>query len=195
MMMRIAVLAAAVLAAPSAAFAEARYALIIGSNPGWSQDRPLRYAENDAERVRDVLVSYGGFTPERVELMRDPSTADVRSALRKLANTARDGGDDTLVFVYYSGHADDKFLHLRGQPISHKELQDTLRALPATIKLGVIDACKSGAVTNKGVARPKSSSSTSPRRSSRAWCCSRRAVLTSYRRSRALSRAPCSRII
>lgn len=148
--MRIALVAAAVLVAPSAAFAEARYALIIGSNPGWSQDRPLRYAENDAERVRDVLVSYGGFTPERVELMRDPSTADVRSALRKLANTARDGGDDTLVFVYYSGHADDKFLHLRGQPITHKELQDTLRALPATIKLGVIDACKSGAVTNKG---------------------------------------------
>lgn len=148
--MRIALVAAAVLVAPSAAFAEARYALIIGSNPGWSQDRPLRYAENDAERVRDVLVSYGGFTPERVELMRDPSTADVRSALRKMANTARDGGDDTLVFVYYSGHADDKFLHLRGQPITHKELQDTLRALPATIKLGVIDACKSGAVTNKG---------------------------------------------
>lgn len=148
--MRIAVVAAAVLVAPSAAFAEARYALIIGSNPGWSQDRPLRYAENDAERVRDVLVSYGGFTPERVTLMRDPSTADLRSALRKLATTASDSAGDTLVFVYYSGHADDKFLHLRGQPITHKELQDSLRALPATIKLGVVDACKSGAVTNKG---------------------------------------------
>ncbi len=149
-MMRIAVAAAAVLVMPSIALAEARYALIIGSNPGWSQDRPLRYAENDAERVRDVLVSYGGFTPERVTLMRDPSTADVRSALRKLASTATDGADDTLVFVYYSGHADDKFLHLRGQPLTHKELQDTLRAMPATIKLGVVDACKSGAVTNKG---------------------------------------------
>ena len=149
-MMRIAVVAAAVLLAPSLAHAEARYALIIGSNPGWSQDRPLRYAENDAERVRDVLVSYGGFTPERVTLMRDPSTADLRAALRKLATTATDGADDTLVFVYYSGHADDKFLHLRGQPITHKELQDTLRAMPATIKLGVVDACKSGAVTHKG---------------------------------------------
>ena len=85
-----------------------------------------------------MLVQYGGFTPERVTLMRDPSTADVRTALRKLASTAADGADDTLVFVYYSGHADDKFLHLRGQPISHKELQDTLRALPATVKLGVI---------------------------------------------------------
>jgi len=148
---RIACVIAALVAARSTAFAEQRYALVIGSNPGWSQDRPLRYADNDAERVRDVLVALGGFPADRVQLMRDPSTADVRGALRKLANTARDSAnEDTLVFVYYSGHADDKHLHLRGDPMSHKELQDTLRSLPATIKLGIIDACKSGSVTRKG---------------------------------------------
>jgi hypothetical protein len=55
------------------------------------------------------------------------------------------------VFVYYSGHADDQYLHLRGEPpLSHKELQDTLRGIPATIRLAVVDACKSGAVTQKG---------------------------------------------
>jgi uncharacterized caspase-like protein len=136
------------LAAP--AEAERRFALVIGSNPGWSQDRPLRFAEQDAIRVRDVLVSFGGFAADRVQVLRDPSTGDVRSALRKLATTARDDGEETLVFVYYSGHADDKHLHLRGDPLSHRELQDTLRNLPATIKLGVVDACKSGAVTRKG---------------------------------------------
>ncbi|MDX2092481.1 MAG: caspase family protein [Kofleriaceae bacterium] len=141
----------AVLLMASVAFAEQRYAVVIGSNPGWSQDRPLRYAEHDAERMRDVLVALGNFPSDRVMLMRDPSTAEVRSALRKLASTARDSSaEDTLVFVYYSGHADDKFLHLRGDPLTHRELQDTLRALPATIKLGVVDACKSGAVTRKG---------------------------------------------
>lgn len=138
----------------SSARAERRYALVIGANPGWSQDRPLRYAERDAERVRDVLVALGGFAPDRVELMRDPSTADVRGALRKLGQTARDSSaEDTLVFVYYSGHADDRHLHLRGEPLSHRELGDTLRALPATIRLGVVDACKSGSVTHKGGTR------------------------------------------
>ena len=133
------------------AFAEQRYAIVIGSNPGWSQDRPLRYAVNDAERIRDVLISLGGFSPDRVELLRDPTTADVRKSLRRLAQTAHDTStDDTLVFFYYSGHADDVNLHLRGDPLSFKELQDTLRSLPATIKLAVIDACKSGAVTHKG---------------------------------------------
>jgi hypothetical protein len=37
--------------APSSAFAEQRYAVLIGANAGWSSDRPLRYAEHDAERV------------------------------------------------------------------------------------------------------------------------------------------------
>ncbi len=141
----------AIVFASRSAFAERRYAVLIGSNPGWSQDRPLRYAENDAERMRDVLVSLGGFSPDRVELLRDPSTADVRSSLRRLAQVTRDStGEDTLVFVYYSGHADDKNLHLRGDPLSQGELAETMRELPATIKLAVIDACKSGAVTRKG---------------------------------------------
>jgi len=151
---RIACVIAALVVAQSSAFAEQRHALVIGSNPGWSQDRPLRYADNDAERVRDVLVALGGFPADRVTLMKDPSTADVRGALRRLADVARDStGEDTLVFVYYSGHADDKHLHLRGDPMSHRELQDTLRSLPATIKLGVVDACKSGSVTRKGASQ------------------------------------------
>jgi len=135
---------------PMSARAEQRYAIVIGANPGWSEDRPLRYAGHDAERVRDVLVALGGFSHDRVTLLEDPSTAEVRSSLRKLAQTVRDATEDTLVFFYYSGHADDKHLHLRGDPLSHVEIQDTLRGLPATIKLAVIDACKSGAVTRKG---------------------------------------------
>jgi Caspase domain len=133
------------------AHAEQRYALVIGSNAGWSQDRPLRYAENDAEQVRDVLISLGGFAADRVALLRDPDAAEIRAVLRTLDRTAERSGEDTLVFVYYSGHADDRHLHLRGEPpLSHAELQDELRKLSATIKLAVIDACKSGAVTRKG---------------------------------------------
>ena len=135
------------------AFAEQRYAIVIGANPGWSSDRPLRYAENDAERVRDVLVALGGFAPDRVALLRDPDTAEVRATLRDLARVAQTSSEDTLVFVYYSGHADNERLHLKGEPLSFKELHATLRTLPATIKLAVIDACKSGAVTKKGGTR------------------------------------------
>jgi tetratricopeptide (TPR) repeat protein len=140
-------------AAPTRALAEQRYAVVIGANPGWASDRPLRYAENDAERMRDVLVSLGGFSPDRVALLRDPDTSEVRATLRDLARTAQGSSEDTLVFVYYSGHADDERLHLKGEPLGFKELHATLRSLPATIKLAVVDACKSGAVTRKGGTR------------------------------------------
>src|SRR5262245_52906526 len=133
-----------------AAFAEQRYALVVGANPGWSSDRPLRYAENDAERVRDVLVSLGGFAPDRVVMLRDPDTSEVRSTLRDLVRIAQNSSEDSFIFLYYSGHADDERLHLKGEPLAFKELQTTLRALPATIKVAVLDTCKSGAVTRKG---------------------------------------------
>src|SRR5262245_64186216 len=103
--MRLALLVVGFLAvAHSSAVAEQRYAIIIGSNPGWSSDRPLRYAENDAERVRDVLVALGGFAPDRVALLRDPDTSEVRATLRDVARTTQASSEDTLVFVYYSGH-------------------------------------------------------------------------------------------
>lgn len=152
--MRACVLVVAMLAvAHEAAHAEQRYAVVIGANPGWSSDRPLRFAENDAERVRDVLVDFGGFAPDRVALLRDPDTSEVRATLRDLARTAQASNEETLVFFYYSGHADNDRIHLRGDPLTFKELHATLRALPSTLKLAVVDACKSGAVTRKGGAR------------------------------------------
>ncbi|MHB8876513.1 MAG: caspase family protein [Myxococcaceae bacterium] len=129
-----------------AAFAEQRFALVVGANAGWSNDRPLRHAESDAERVRDVLVELGGFAPDRVELLRDPDSADVRSKLRRLSNTVRSLGEDSLVFIYYSGHSDETYLHLRGVPLTLEELHQALRELPATVKIGVLDSCRSGSI-------------------------------------------------
>jgi hypothetical protein len=153
--MRVGLLVLVMLAtAVQTASAEQRFAVLIGSNPGWSSDRPLKYAENDAEKLRDALVALGNFANDRVVILRDPDAAEVRATLRDLARTAKNSSEDTLVFFYYSGHADDTQMHLRGaDPLTFKELQQTLRALPSTIKLGVIDACKSGAVTRKGGAR------------------------------------------
>lgn len=151
--MRLWVLLVCFFAVGHSAHAEQRYAVLVGANPGWSSDRPLRYAEDDAERMRDVLVDLGGFSADRVALLRDPDTNEVRATLRDLARNTQGSSEDTLVFFYYSGHADNEHVHLRGDPLSFKEIRDTLRALPSTIKLAVIDACKSGAFTHKGASK------------------------------------------
>jgi uncharacterized caspase-like protein len=138
------------------AHGEERFALLVGANAGWANDRPLSYAEQDAERLREVLVELGGFAPEQVVLLRDPDTATVRARLKQLATTLQGLGRDSLFVFYYSGHADDRQLHLRGTPLTHAELRTTLDALPATVRLGVLDACYSGSIL-KGASPPPAS--------------------------------------
>lgn len=147
-------IAAGVLGTSSTAWAEERFALIIGANAGWSNDRPLRHAETDAEHMRDVLVELGGFDPDRVYLLRDPDTSTVRARLRRLDESMRALGNNTLLFVYYSGHADAQYLHLRGSHLSHVELYSLLRESNARIRIGVVDACRSGSILDAKGGRP-----------------------------------------
>jgi tetratricopeptide (TPR) repeat protein len=148
-------LTASVLAAsPAARAEEQRFALVIGANVGWANDKPLRHAESDAEHLRDVLVELGGFAPDRVQLLRDPDTAEVRARLRRLDATLRAAGGETLLLVYYSGHADERHLHLRGEPLSHEELYSLLRDSPGKVRLGVVDACRSGSIVESKGGKP-----------------------------------------
>lgn len=135
---------------PSVAVAQARFAILIGANAGWANDRPLRHAERDADRMYQALVEVGGFEPERVLLLRDPDAAEVRAQLRRFSERARLAGPDSMVFFYYSGHADKQALHLRGLPFTWGELVSSLSDLPAGVRLGVVDACQSGSVLFKG---------------------------------------------
>ncbi len=149
------VLAAVVLLASGAARAEEqRFALLIGANAGWANDRPLRHAESDAAHVRDALVELGGFAPDRVTLLKDPDTADVRAHLRRLAATLREANAETLFVFYYSGHSDERHLHLKGAPLPHAELYEALRDLPASVRVAVLDACKSGSILAAKGGRP-----------------------------------------
>jgi len=125
---------------------EERFAVLIGANTGWANDRPLRYAERDAERMREVLVEQGGFPLDRVVVLRDPDTEEVRGRLQELTGMLERLGRKSLVVFYYSGHADERHLHLRGKPLSHAEVYRLLQGLAATVKVGVLDACRSGSI-------------------------------------------------
>jgi hypothetical protein len=124
-----------------------RIALLVGANTGWEQDRPLRYAEDDASQLGAVLTELGGFAADAVVLLRAPTTERLREELeavrQRLQGTA---GEEALFVFYYSGHADEQHLHLRGKPLPFTELHRLLREMPATVKVGIFDACQSGAI-------------------------------------------------
>jgi hypothetical protein len=137
------------------AWSKERFALIIGANMGWSQDRPLRYAESDAEHLRDVLVELGGFAPDRVVLLLDPGIQAVRDHLHGLDEALRASSSGSLLFFYYAGHADSQNLHLRDAPLSHAELASLLRKSSGSVRIGVLDSCRAGSVlVDKDGSRP-----------------------------------------
>lgn len=125
-----------------------RWALVVGENHGTGGEETLRYAEDDAVRVRDVLVEVGGVAASDLRLLRGANAVRLREALKQLEHDmeAQPGLHDRL-FVYVSGHAGDGVLHLDGTELALTELVDFVKAAHVEVGVLVVDACRSGAMT------------------------------------------------
>jgi hypothetical protein len=132
----------------------------------------LRYSQTDAERLGRVLRELGGTELSRQKLLVEPSPAEFQAGLSELAalmktqkessqnlgavqGASQKSGVRQEVIVYYSGHADEQGLLLRGGRLTWKELRQAVQELPADVRLSVLDACGSGAIirTKGGVRR------------------------------------------
>ena len=131
----------------AAAVAGSRYAIVIGVNSGDASDALLRYAEADARRVAETLRSVGGFLPEDVIVLTAVKNEDVRRAMIGLNARLRDRADGSMLFIFYSGHADAEALHLGGTRLGLDELRNLTLGSPAQARVLVVDSCRSGALT------------------------------------------------
>lgn len=146
-----AVLLIALTSVPCAAEGRAaprRWAVVVGENRGMPGDEPLRFAGDDARRVRDALVEVGGARPEDVILLEHARADALRTALTQTRTTlASSAGPGDSLVVYVSSHADEQALHLDGTTLPLAEVVDFVKAAPVDIAVLVIDSCHSGAVT------------------------------------------------
>jgi hypothetical protein len=129
----------AALALPAPALAGGR-ALVVGADDGGTALAPLRYATRDAERVGQVLEELGGF---HVTRLSDPTPEALIQALAVEAALPLDGP----FVVYLSGHADVGGLRLGEAHLPWARLQEAVRAVPAPVRIGILDTCHSGVVT------------------------------------------------
>ncbi len=134
------------IAAEGRAMAEVRHAIVIGNNRGESGENPLRYAEDDAEKIAAVLLDVGGVAAENLVLLRGVEAA--RRALVTVNERIRGGEpENTSLIVYYSGHADETALHLGDSLLSVEELRGLVQGSAAAFRLLLVDACRSGGFT------------------------------------------------
>jgi caspase domain-containing protein len=146
-------------AAPGqAAAAEGRrFALVAGEPEGGSGTQRLRHAERDARRIHAILTRVGGVREGDATLLLGEGVRAFRKALAELsarAAAARAAGERTLLLVYFSGHAKDGALRFGQGGLPLDELREALQEAPADVRIGLLDACRSGAIARAKGARP-----------------------------------------
>jgi hypothetical protein len=129
-------------------FAE-RYALLIGSNYGGNDVEQLQWAETDAGRFASLLTTLGGFDSSATVTLLHPDSAALDKELGRAAAQVRRSRtpENDIFLLYYSGHADGLDMLLGATKYPLKQVQKYLDSLPAAIRIGIFDACQSGAVT------------------------------------------------
>jgi hypothetical protein len=146
-------------AEPQPAVRLRRFALLVGINDGGPQRAKLHYATSDARSVARVLENLGGVAPADLVFVAEPTRAAVLDGFARIDALMRQGqipGVRRELLVYYSGHSDEEGLLLGGDRVSYDELRARIKALPAELRVAILDSCASGAFTRGkgGVRRP-----------------------------------------
>lgn len=146
--MRRVALSLSVLLSCTAQAAPMKLLLSIGNDVGAISDVRLHHAQTDAERVSELFLEVGEILPENSVLLLEASAEEVQRALTKLAARAeeqRAQGRAVTLLVYVSSHAQNGTLHLGGSELPLRVLREAVEAVPATVRVLVVDACTSGA--------------------------------------------------
>ncbi|MDR0516954.1 MAG: caspase family protein, partial [Fibromonadaceae bacterium] len=135
-----------------------RFLLVAGANDGGKDRVKLRYAESDANSFASVLAQMGGVPQNNILRVFNPNAQAMQNGFAELEKRlkSKEPGTRKEVFVYYSGHADDKGLRLGSDIYSWAELRKSVSNINADVKVAVLDACGSGAITRTkgGVSKP-----------------------------------------
>ncbi len=128
-----------------------RFALVVGTNDGGPARVRLRYAQTDAQAFARVLEGWGGVSRADRLVVLEPTVDRLREALGDLHGRVRaaSGARRVEVLFYYSGHSDEEGLLPAGARMPYQELRRAIDAMPADVRIVVLDSCSSGALTRR----------------------------------------------
>lgn len=127
-----------------------RFALVVGANDGGTGRSVLRYASADATRMSSVMHDIGGLAPSDQLRLLDPDAAELETGFARLSGWARSAqaaGHKVQFIFYYSGHSDEQGLLLGGERVAYRRLRALVDAIPADVRIAILDSCASGAFT------------------------------------------------
>ncbi len=127
-----------------------RFLVAAGANRGGRDRVELQYAVTDAESFAQIMVEMGGVRGDDRMVLRQPDREALSSAFstvaQRILNVPPSQGRVEILF-YYSGHADERGILMGNDRVSYQELRTLIGAIPAAVRITVLDACASGAIT------------------------------------------------
>jgi len=135
-----------------------RFAILVGNNVGDINKPALLHAQRDALKVASVLHEIGGFPQENITILLGSKASNIRLSLQKthdkIAALREDPNNQILLVFYFSGHGEPQHIELGSSRLAMDEVKAFLKDSPATMRLGIVDACHSGAlIRTKGARR------------------------------------------
>ncbi|MCK6551488.1 caspase family protein [Myxococcota bacterium] len=127
-----------------------RFAYIVAANDGGPGRAVLRYAVSDAKTFAGVLRELGGVEAGDQVLAIEPTRAQLEAGFRDLSQritAAKETASRVELLVYYSGHSNENGLLLGRDLVSYPDLRAALDAVPADVRIAILDSCASGAIT------------------------------------------------
>lgn len=114
----------------------------------------LRFATDDGRRFIDALRTVGLVPKEAIHSLENPDRAAFRATFSDLReNALRPPLKTTFAkfYFYFSGHSDERGLHLKDGIISKDELHKLLSDVSSRSKIVFLDSCFSAALAAKGL--------------------------------------------
>ena len=124
----------------------ARFALLIGNAHGGSEVTALKFVDSDLTAIRTTLSGFCGFAPGHIITVEGKGPEAVTVALDRLA-AMLPSGEENLLLLYYTGHADREYLKMGNARLPITDMKKLFSAFPASIRIGIFDACQSGSFT------------------------------------------------
>jgi hypothetical protein len=125
-----------------------RLAILVGNNVGTGTRPPLRFAEEDVNRLAGVLTELGGLERSDLWTVKGGSVQSVKQALleiqQRILAWRRRPDQRAVVMFYFSGHSDGLSLELGRGRLPFIEVRRMLGETAADVRLAIVDTCRAG---------------------------------------------------
>lgn len=121
-----------------------RVGVIVASRRGLPEDKPLRYAYQDGEKLERLLATVGHVEPANLFYLKSERREELRQEVARAGERVaalKQAGRKVFLQFYYTGHGAAKNFHFSDGPLGFDAVKEALGGIKADARVYVLDVC------------------------------------------------------